>query len=135
MLELNKIHEDDRGEIYLIEGDLKEHEEITIFTCRKGKARGGCIHKESDEFCTVFEGAIAYYVKDMRNPITLLKGDCIKIPKNTPHYFLALKDCIVAEWGAKPEEKKEKHLETRKIVDEINLKDAREQQIISQGET
>ena len=53
MLKLSKLHEDKRGEIYLITGDLKEHEEITLFTTRKGYARGGCIHNINDEYCTI----------------------------------------------------------------------------------
>jgi len=123
-LQLRKIHNDERGAIFLLEGtDLKEHEEITIFTCKRGKSRGGCIHKFHDEYCTVFEGIIRYYISNKPYPMVLSKGESVKIPKDTPHYFVAITDCIVAEWGATPEEKKEKHPETRKIVDEINERD------------
>ena len=52
-------------------------------------------------------------------PHELRVGDALKIPKGTPHYFIAIEDSTVAEWGATPEEKVEKHLETRKIVDRV----------------
>ena len=42
------------------------------------------------------------------------------IPRNTPHYFIALEDSIILEWGATPEEKINKHKEFRKMVDDIN---------------
>lgn len=122
ILYVEQIHEDKRGSINLLKGPaLQEHEEITIFTCKEGFARGGCIHKEHDEFCVVFEGEIIYYIEKPTIPFMKMhKGDIVKIPKNTPHYFVAKTDCIVAEWGATPEEKLDKHKEFRKIVETIN---------------
>ena len=120
-LQLRKIHEDERGKIYLILGDdLKEHEEITIFTCNKGYARGGCVHNINDESCCVLEGSIKYFMSGLKKPSLLIKGDSIVIPKKTPHYFIAQTDCVVIEWGATPTEKSEKHVEFRKKVDAIN---------------
>jgi quercetin dioxygenase-like cupin family protein len=119
MLKLEKLHEDKRGEIYLIIGDFQEHEEVTLFFTRKNYARGGCIHKIHDEYCTVLEGKIRYFI-GTNDPIEMKAGDTVKIQKNTPHYFLSLKDSIVMEWGATPAEKKEKHEEFRKKVEMIN---------------
>lgn len=116
---IDKIHSDDRGQIFLLTGNLKEHEEITLFTTNKGFARGGCIHRLSDEYCTVFEGIIRYFI-GYGEPVVLRKGQTIKIPKGTPHYFVSLEDSLVAEWGATPEEKKEKHPEFRKRMEECN---------------
>jgi len=115
----NLIHEDERGEIYLLKGNaLKEHEEITIFTCKRNFARGGCIHEFSNEYCIVLEGKIEYHIgKETYNMKT---GECVTILKNTPHYFVAQTDCLVMEFGATPAEKKCKHPKTRKIVDAIN---------------
>jgi len=121
-LELRKIHEGKRGEIHIITGDSLKDEEITIFITKRKFARGGCIHKENDEHCVVLEGYVECFLKDRKAEI-LRKGQTFKIPKNTPHYFVSLSDSIVMEFGATPEEKKEKHPEFRKIVDEIN-KDA-----------
>jgi mannose-6-phosphate isomerase-like protein (cupin superfamily) len=116
-LKWSKIHEDDRGSINLIEG-LRQYPEVTIFKTRGGYARGGCVHNEHDEFACVFDGAIMYY---WGNDSKLLNaGDTIKIPRGSPHYFRALCDCVVAEWGASPEEKKVKHTECRAVVDKIN---------------
>ena len=101
-------------------GDLREHKEITIFSTKKGFARGGCIHRISGEHNTVLEGKIHYFVGDKE--IIMSKGESMTIPKNTPHYFISLTDSLVQEWGAEPEEKIEKHKEFRAIVDEINKK-------------
>ena len=121
MLKMKKIHKDDRGEIYCINGSsLKELEEIALFTCRKGLARGGCIHKLHDEYCVVFEGEIDYYIGNCSRPVNVKKGETVKIHKNTPHYFIALENCVVSEFGASVEEKKKKHTKTRKIVEQIN---------------
>lgn len=120
MLKLKEIHKDDRGEIYIMIGDLKDHKEITFFTTKKGFARGGCIHKINDEFSTVLEGRIQYSVGD--NKILAKKGESIKIPRNTPHYFISLTDSLVTEWGCLPEEKIEKHKAFREVVDGINKK-------------
>jgi mannose-6-phosphate isomerase-like protein (cupin superfamily) len=117
-MELKTIHEDDRGKIYLLLGDLTSHEEITIFKTYEGYARGGCIHPESNEHCCIMEGEVEYIVGDKK--IQCKKGDTVFIPKNTPHYYISKKESLVMEWGATPEEKKNKHIETRKIVVNIN---------------
>ena len=121
MIELIKIHDDARGEIYLLQGDFVEHEEITVFITRETFARGGCIHKINDEFCVVLEGKIKYFIGD-NEPKIFQKGQSVTIPSNTPHYFLSLTDSLVLEWGATPQEKKEKHELFRKKVEEINKK-------------
>lgn len=120
-MEMKTIHSDDRGDINLILGsDLCGLDEITIFTTKKGHARGGCIHLNSNEHCCLIAGEVEYFVGDFI--FKCKPGDPISIPRNTPHYFVAKTDSVMAEWGASPEEKKNKHLETRKIVDEINEK-------------
>lgn len=120
MLKLNQIHKDKRGKIYLLKGDLKEHREITVFSTKKGFARGGCIHEFNGEINTVLEGKIRYTIGTKK--VLLKKGQSIKIPKKTPHYFIALADSLVVEWGANPEEKIKKYKPFREIVDKINKK-------------
>lgn len=117
-MKLDTIHTDGRGSINLLLGDLEEHEEVTIFKTNKGYARGGCIHEKSEEYCCIIEGMVEYVVGSTAR--ICRRGDIVYIPKNTPHYYITLENSVVIEWGANPEEKKEKHLETRKIVDEIN---------------
>lgn len=118
-MNLTKINEDIRGEIYSLTG-LKQYPEIAILTIGKGYSRGGCIHPIHDEYACIIEGDVKYIIGNKE--IALHTGEIICIPKNTPHYLIALTDSVVLEWGADPEEKKNKHLEFRKIVDEINKK-------------
>ena len=122
MLKLELLHKDDRGEIYLLKGDsLKEHEEITLFVTKKGYARGGCVHRHHDEFCVVLEGSIKYFIGE-EYPEALAKGMSTLIPQAQPHYFVSNTDSIVAEWGATPEEKKEKDPVFRKYMEEHNAR-------------
>ena len=94
--------------------------EITVFITKAGYARGGCIHNLNDEYTCVIEGTVEYYLDDKK--ALLNTGDNIFITRGTPHYYHSITDSIVIEWGATPDEKKEKHLSTRKIVNEINNK-------------
>ena len=120
MLNLEMIHKDERGEIYLIKGDLKEHQELTLFVTNKDYARGGCVHNEHDEYCIVLEGSLEYYIG--KAIIQLRKGDVEVILSKVPHYFISKTDSIVIEWGADPEEKKKKHHEFRQRMEEVNAK-------------
>ena len=118
-MKLTDIHEDDRGKIMVLTEDMT-FPEVTVFTTNAGYARGGCIHNLSNEYTCVIEGTVEYYIDGKK--ILLNTGDNIFIPRGTPHYYHSVTDSIVMEWGATPDEKKEKHLLTRKIVDEINNK-------------
>ena len=117
-MKLTKIHKDDRGSIYSIEDDNLGHPEVTIFFTKKNKARGGCIHKKSDEYTCIISGMVEYQIGDKK--ILLGLGCSTVIPSNTPHYFKSLTDSVVLEWGAKISEKKQKHKKFREIVDRIN---------------
>ena len=117
-MKLEQIHEDSRGKIALLLDAFKNLKEVTVFVTSKGFARGGCVHKFNDEYCTVIEGMVEYRL-DSRF-IILGPGESLTIQKNTPHYFVALEDSVVLEWGATPKEKQEKDEHFRKIVDEIN---------------
>lgn len=119
-MKLEKIHKDNRGEIYLLKEDLKEHKEITLLITKKGFARGGCIHRLNNEFNTVLEGQIRYF--NGEDEFMLKKGDTVKTPSNIPHYFISLTDSLVIEWGCDPKEKSEKYKPFRDIVNKINEK-------------
>ena len=117
-MELKTIQSDNRGSVNLLLGDLSQFQEITVFKTNAGYARGGCQHNIHDEVCCVVEGDILYMIGD--DQICLGVGDVVRIPKSTPHYFFSETSSIVLEWGADPEEKKNKHPEFRAIVDNIN---------------
>lgn len=125
-MNLNKIHEDNRGSIHIITDDLINLKEITVIKTKAGIMRGGCIHRNNIEHLCVVEGHIQYFY---RWPETteiffspLGPGQTISIPINTPHYFLSLTDSVVIEWGPDPSEKQEKHEEFRNIVLAHNAK-------------
>lgn len=118
-MEVKKIHEDARGEIWAIPYD--KDKEITIFTTYKGYARGGCIHRKNDECFVVVKGYIEYYVGGRKLSLPYHAGEGGIVPKKKPHYFIAQEESIVMEWGATIKEKNTKYKRFRKIVEEINL--------------
>jgi quercetin dioxygenase-like cupin family protein len=115
-MEMKKVHEDDRGEIYAI--PLEKNKEITILVTNKGYARGGCIHHDNNENCIVIRGKIQYFKGD--DHITLTEGNTVFIPRACPHFFISDTDSILMEWGATLKEKDEKHKPFRNIVLDIN---------------
>jgi len=117
-MDMQKIHEDERGSIHVITG-FEDTPEVTLFYTKEGYARGGCIHKDSDEHCVVIEGLILYRIGNALHRLHV--GQTICIPKGTPHYFIAKSNCVVEEWGATVAEKKDKHPEFRAIVDGFNV--------------
>lgn len=119
-MKLEKIHEDERGEIYILTECFSFLEEATIFVTKNGYARGGCIHRINNEYCTVIEGEALYRVDDTIQQV--LEGRTITIPKGSPHYFVSVGDSVILEWGATTVEKKEIDLKMRKIVENINEK-------------
>jgi len=116
-MKFHEIHKDSRGSINILTEDMAL-DEVTVFTTRKGFARGGCIHNINDEYTCVVEGEVEYCIGDETQNLKM--GESLIIPKGTPHYFVSLTDSIVLEWGASPAEKMEKHAEFRRIVEKIN---------------
>lgn len=130
MLEFNNVHTDTRGTIKTITGEaLGKYEEATLLYTLKNYARGGCIHKHSLEYLCVLSGKIQLFYKhymldsggDTDVNIILVAGQNFMILPNMPHYFVALEDSLVIEWGPDLEEKNEKYEDYRRIVDAINL--------------
>lgn len=115
---ITEVNSDKRGKIHILQDSKLGYPELTIFTTRKGFARGGCIHRMSDEYSSIVSGNVVYRIGD--ETMYLGSGDSVVIPRNTPHYFISLTDSTVLEWGATPEEKIEKHKESREVVDRIN---------------
>lgn len=115
------MHEDERGEIYVIEGVLAGDREITLLTTKREYARGGCVHRYNDELFMVFSGRVSYKIGNEDNRI-IEAGQIIKILAGRPHYFKALIDTVAVEWGATIQEKKEYDPPSRRLVDEINRK-------------
>ena len=116
-LSMKKIHEDKRGYIFLVKNLLENNKEFTFLETKKGFARGGCLHPK-DEYVVVLKGKIKLILGN--EEIELNTGESIKIPANKTHAWVALRRLHPSEWGVTEEEKKERDLELRKIIDKIN---------------
>jgi len=116
---INKITEDNRGAIFLVNNLLPENKEFTFMEMKKGSARGGCFHSK-DEFFVIIKGKIKFICGNKEQELST--GDSGKIPASKPHAFIALEDSIVSEWGITTEEKVKdiKNKELRALVDKIN---------------
>ena len=119
-----KIHTDKRGEIYATDDILKDGREINIMTLKAGYARGGCIHRKNAEYFAVLEGEVhlVIWMPGSENVVGSYRptpGHIIKIMPNHPHYFEAISDAVVSEWGVGREETG-RDLAMRKIVEKIN---------------
>lgn len=100
-MNFNKVHEDYRGEVAVVWG--MGCPEVTMFTTKKGTARGGCLHPESDEHLAVISGEIILKFPD--EDYIMKTGDVKLIPRGTPHCFVAVVDSSVLEWGPHSREK------------------------------
>lgn len=118
-MKLERIHEDKRGAIYLVEGLLEDKKEYTFMEINQGYARGGCFHT-NDEYFTVIKGKVKYICGVNEN--ILEAGNAGRIPAHEPHAFIAIEDSIVSEWGITSEEKRldVKDSKLRSLVDAIN---------------
>lgn len=119
-MEINKVHEDNRGSIYSITKSPLTYPEVSFLHTKAGVARGGCWHEYNKEHLTVIEGVIEYVWGEEENHKMMKPGDSITIPPKTPHYLISLTDSIVMEWGCTIEEKQTKHPKFRALVNEIN---------------
>ena len=116
-MEINKIHEDDRRKISLLSGLIDKDREFTIIHLKKGKAIGGCVHQEVEHMCLI-DGSMFVTIGSVHE--SLIAGDAREIGPMAPHMFHAKEDCIILEWGVKPEDKGEHDAEMRSEVNEIN---------------
>jgi mannose-6-phosphate isomerase-like protein (cupin superfamily) len=95
-------HSDERRTI-LANTELLNGKEISIIKLKKGKAIGGCIHK-NDEYYAVISGCVVV-TKGVENTVGMA-GDGGTFYAGVPHAFFAEEDSIIMEWGISPEEKK-----------------------------
>lgn len=116
MLELKKIHEDNRGEMYVI--PLENDKEIKILTTKEGYARGGCYHEKNDEFFMVIQGTVNFLIGGRW--ATYPEGSSGLVPKGLPHMMIAETDCLTIEWGATKAETETRHEGYRKYVESLN---------------
>ena len=126
MLEMKKIHNDERGEIYSITGEEMKTPEISLFLTKKGFFRGGVIHSMHDTFVQVIEGIVEVYHKpkdskdylppasaagegqqmDGCNLTTLIKGGLARflVPHGCPYYTYSKTDSVIMTWGPASDE-------------------------------
>lgn len=114
-MQMNKIHEDERGEIYSI--PLSGKEDIAIITTNKGYARGGHKHPNNDEYFIVVKGIIKLWMDESHELYHEGMSECI--PHGCRHFFISLTDSIIIHWGADETQTVEDH-EYRGYVDGTN---------------
>ena len=87
---------DGRGAIFSFVPDAPILE-FTHQFIKAGKVRGNHCHPEFDEYILLVDGAGVEVEKDLDSGkesfIYMNKGECIFIPNNTYHVFLAITDC------------------------------------------
>ena len=108
------IFTDERGFISKLQGI--QIPTYLLFT-KKGYARGGCIHKDDDEWLVVLSGRIFFSNGDVHAYLT--PGMVIKTPKGKAHYLLAKSDSYVLEWGASFDKEIKDH-KMRSMVEYVN---------------
>ncbi len=71
--------------------------EFTHQFIKAGKIRGNHCHPEFDEYILLVDGNGVEVEKDLETGkesfIYMSKGECIYIPRNTSHVFMAITDC------------------------------------------
>ena len=120
-MELKKIHEDNRGYIYLVKDLLEDNKEFTLLQTKKGFARGGCLHSKNENL-VVIKGKIKFIWGEEEKIMNA--GESFVIPAYKPHAWVAMEDSITSEWGITSKEKEadKKDPKLRKIIDELNSK-------------
>lgn len=118
-MKISEVHKDDRRTISLLSGLIEEDKEFTIIHLNKGKAIGGCVHKER-EFMCVIDGSVFVTIGQVQEFLISGDGRCICAKK--PHMFVAQEDSIIIEWGVSPEDKGKYNKEMRDEVNKINGK-------------
>lgn len=119
-LKINKVSEDERRTINVISNLLEDGREFSIIQLKKGKAIGGCFHKEK-EFFLVLKGRVFTKIGDSEQINSV--GYCNAIVAGMPHLFQAIgEDAIVVEWGIKTVDKltDKKDIKLKELVDKIN---------------
>lgn len=115
-MDITKIHEDERGEMYII--PLDDEKDLLIYTTNAGYARGGGVHTESDEYFVVIQGDVEVYHGDSWH--SYHAGQLGFIPRGTPHMMIAATDCLMMEWGAPRSDKNTFDETLRQKVENIN---------------
>jgi len=125
-MNFKKVHEDERGGLYIIENLPEREKEFNFMEMKKGSARGGCYH-DADEYFVVIKGKVKLISGPFGGPFeerVFEEGDSGINRTKVSHSFIALEDSIVSEWGITTKEKMEnkKDMKLRDLVDEANRK-------------
>ncbi len=115
-IELKKVHEDERREIYSVERLLQDGKEFTFIILKDKKALGGCIHS-TDEYYAVISGKVKVILDGY--DFELEAGGSGIFEEGEPHAIVALEDSIIIEWGV-DKSKPENNLMDSKMREEVN---------------
>jgi quercetin dioxygenase-like cupin family protein len=115
MIQINKIFEDKRGEIYVF---VLNGREFLLFFTKRGFYRGGHTH-ELKEYGVVLEGMVErkIIIRDKEETEILKEGNLKIVPPGSPHLIKSLTDSWVLEWHEYPKTRTN-YEPYRKIVEE-----------------
>ncbi len=95
------ILDDDRGSMFLF---LYQEREFKLCEIKQGKARGGDIHPEAEQYDLVVHGKVE--LREMTangERISILhEKDLATIERSIPHVLIALQDSLIIEWRNGP---------------------------------
>lgn len=115
-MELNKVHSDERRSIHVIKDLLDDGKEFSIITLNPGKAVGGCIHSNDEEFI-ILKGDVLGFIGEERRIFkegyngTFYAGDS--------HGFYSEEGATIIEYGI-TEKEKLKNVKDEKMLKELN---------------
>jgi len=130
-IRLVKVADDKRGAIHLVENLLADNKEFTFLEIKKGFARGGCYHDVPENWI-VLRGSVRVGTFDTKNDWEHIGGYYSNVGKKegdsgiflpgVAHFFEALEDSIIIEYGVTSAEKKDdkKFEPLRTMVNKIN---------------
>lgn len=116
-MEFKEVSVDERRSIFVNDKILEDDKEVSIIKLKKGKAIGGCIHSEEENFY-IIKGNVM--VKGCQFDGVYTQGEAGIFPPDAPHMIYAREDSIVLEMGIKAKDKKKKDKEMKKEVDKLN---------------
>lgn len=112
------VSSDDRRKVFA-NTELLDGKEISIIKLEPGKAIGGCIHEDFENYL-IIKGIVEVWIG--KDKMWHQDGDSGIFPEGVPHAFVnkSKETAIIMEYGTSPEDKKAHDPRMREEVNKIN---------------